>query len=142
MQKGYDSRPFTEIPAGVSNIQTGVGMLYSKGVSDGRISLERFVEVVSSNPAKIFGMWPKKGAIAIGSDADLALIDPLKRMRIDLAGQVSNADFDVYEGQSFRGWPVMTLSRGEILCRDGEVTSSPGRGEFVHRSITQQATTH
>ena len=84
-QKTDPSLTFADVPGGVSNVESFVGMLYSAGVRDGRISLSRFVEVVATNPAKLFGLWPRKGTIAVGSDADLTIIDPERRMRIESA---------------------------------------------------------
>ena len=133
-QKGLEERPFTEVPAGVANVQTSVGMLFAEGVIKGRISLQRFVDVIATNPARIFGLRPQKGEIAVGSDADLVLFDPEKRIVITHKEMASNADFEIFEGRACVGWPVATIARGNIVCRDGRVSSSPGRGRFVRRS--------
>ena len=133
-QKGLEERPFTEVPAGVANVQTSIGMLYAEGVVKGRITLQRFVEVVATNPARIFGLWPQKGEIAVGSDADVVLFDPLKHVEITREGMASNADFEIFEGHSCVGWPVATIARGDIVSQDGRVSSNPGRGRFVRRS--------
>lgn len=135
-QKGLEERPFNEVPAGVSNVQTSIGMLYAEGVGKGRITLSRFVELVATNPAKIFHLWPKKGSISVGADADIVVIDPQKRIQVTREAMVSNADFDLFEGQSFVGWPVITIARGEVVTRGGEVLSSPGRGRFLARSLS------
>ena len=134
-QKGLEGQNFNEIPAGVSNIQTGVGMLYAEGVVKGRLTLARFVELIATNPAKIFGLWPRKGAIAVGADADVMLLDPEKRFSLTRASLASNADFDLFDGSTFVGWPVATIARGEIIARDNTMLSVPGRGRFVQREF-------
>ena len=100
------------------------------------ISLSRFVEVTSSNAAKLFGLYPSKGTIAVGSDADLVVWDPELERTIDAAMLKSNADYSVYEGWKVTGWPVVTLSRGEVVFQDGEVIGEPGRGRLLRRAAT------
>src|SRR5579884_1768803 len=134
-QKTDPSLSFAEVPGGVANVQTSVGMLYAEGVGRGRISLSRFVEVISTNPAKLFGMWPRKGSLSVGADADLVLIDPSRRFRVEAARMESRSDFDPYEGYESAGWPVLTVSRGEVIVREGEVLSTPGRGRFLRREV-------
>jgi len=134
MQPGI---PFTEIPAGIANLQSAVGMLYAEGVGKGRISLERFVAVTSKNPAKLFGLWPRKGALTVGADADLMLIDPTRRFTLTAAAMESRADYDPYEGFACMGWPTMTISRGEVVYEDGAIVSQPGRGRFLQRGRYQ-----
>jgi dihydropyrimidinase len=124
---------FDQIPGGISNVQTSLGMLYSEGFGRGRISLQRLVEVSSTNPARLFGLWPRKGTIAVGSDADLVLIDPTRRYRIVEEEMESRSDFDPYSGLECLGWPVVTMSRGQVIMEHGHVTSSPGRGHFLPR---------
>jgi dihydropyrimidinase len=108
-------------------------MLYSTGVRGGRISLSRFVEVTATNPAKLFGMWPRKGTIAVGSDADLTIIDPEHRMRIESARMQSSSDFDPYEGHDAVGWPVTTIVRGRVVVDRGQLLAEPGSGELLRR---------
>jgi dihydropyrimidinase len=132
-QKLAEELTFDDIPGGVANVQTSIGMLFNEGVQRGRLSLSQMVNVVSTNPAKLFGMWPRKGAIAVGSDADLVLIDPRRSFTVTAPHMESRSDFDPYEGYEATGWPVMTISRGEVIVRDGEVLSSPGRGELIRR---------
>lgn len=136
-QKTDPSRAFPNIPAGVSNLQTSVGMLYSEGVKKGRISLNQFVGVSSTNPAKLFGMWPRKGTLAVGSDADVVLIDPERPVAIKKEGMYSKADYDPYEGYTGVGWPVLTISRGEVIAENGVVKSKPGRGQWLKRERYQ-----
>jgi dihydropyrimidinase len=113
-------------------------MLYSAGVRTGRISLSRFVEVLSTNPAKLFGMWPRKGTIAVGSDADLTIIDPERRVRIASERMQSASDFDPYEGYEATGWPVKTIVRGRVVVDRGELCAEPGSGELVRRGRYQR----
>jgi dihydropyrimidinase len=132
-QKTDPSLSFAEVPGGVSNVESFVGMLYSAGVKTGRISLSRFVEVISTNPAKLFGMWPRKGTIAIGSDADLTIIDPEHRVRIATERMQSASDFEPHEGYEAVGWPVKTILRGRVVVEDGELRAEPGSGELIRR---------
>lgn len=137
-QKTDPSLVFSDIPGGVSNVQTSVGMLYGEGVRTGRISLNRFVEVTATNPARLFGMWPAKGTLAVGSDADVVLIDPKARFQVRASNMESRSDFDPYEGYEAVGWPVLTMSRGEVIVRDGRVSGRPGRGRFLRRTPFQR----
>jgi dihydropyrimidinase len=132
-QKMIPGLSFAEIPGGVSNVQTSVGMLYNEGVKKGRLSMSRFVQVCSTNPAKLFGIWPQKGSIALGFDADLTIIDPKKRVRIAGSEMESRSDFDPYEGWQGRGWPVLTMSRGELIMKHGMLLAKPGRGNPLTR---------
>lgn len=122
---------------GTENLQTMVPMLYSEGVRAGRLSLSRLVEVTATNAAKLFGLYPHKGTIAVGSDADIVVFDPDLTRTIDSAMLKSNCDYSVYEGWSVTGWPVITLRRGEIAFRDDTVIAQPGSGELLARGATQ-----
>lgn len=135
-QGPYDS--FTEIPPGFSSVQTGLGLLYAHGVAAGRITLEQFVAITSANSAKIFGLWPRKGLIAAGADADLALIDPARNMTLSLDFMQSASDYDPFAGLEVVGWPELTVSRGEVVYADGRVISQPGRGRWLHRSLATE----
>ncbi|MBV9174841.1 MAG: amidohydrolase family protein [Chloroflexi bacterium] len=104
----------TKLRPGVENLQTLIPMLYSEGVGRGRISMSRLIEVTSTNAAKLFGLYPRKGTIAVGSDADLVVIDPDLERVIEPSTLKSNADYSVYDGWAVTGWPVLTLRRGEI----------------------------
>jgi dihydropyrimidinase len=118
---------------GVADLETLMPMLYSEGVAAGRISLDQFVDLTSANAARIFGLYPRKGAIAVGSDADIALWDPGHRRVIDGASMQSLAGYSVYDGWPVRGWPRFVLRRGQIVLADGEVTARPGDGEWLPR---------
>ena len=119
--------------AGMSNLQVMLPMLYSDGVGAGRISLERFVEVTSSNPARLFGLYPRKGTIAVGSDADLVVWDPDETRTIRDEDMLSNSGYSVHAGREVTGWPQLTMRRGEIVYRDGEVVGAAGSGELARR---------
>jgi dihydropyrimidinase len=121
---------------GVENLETQLAMLYSEGVRNGRISMERLVEVTSTNAAKLFGLYPRKGCIAVGSDADLVLFDPHETRTVG-APQHSNCDYSVYEGWEVTGWPVVTIRRGEVVYDKGQVTALPGSGRLVPRQATR-----
>ena len=122
---------------GVENLQTMLPMLYSEGVRTGRISLSRFVEVTATNAAKLFGLYPRKGTLAVGSDADVVVFDPALTRTISGAMLKSNADYSVYDGWEVTGWPVLTLRRGEIVFQGDTVLGQPGSGELVRRHATQ-----
>ena len=121
------------IPHGAPGIETRVPLLFSEGVSKGRISLPRFVEVVSTNPAKLVGLYPQKGTLSIGSDADIMIIDPQKEVIMTNSLLHSQADYTPYEGMKIKGYPIVTISRGEILWQDGKFSGRPGRGKWIFR---------
>jgi dihydropyrimidinase len=133
-QKMDANRTFDKIPSGMSLVQTSPGLLFAEGVKKGRISPCQFVRLTSTNPAKLFGMFPKKGSISPGADADLVLIDPELRVHITREDMASKADYDPFEGWEGIGWPVLTMSRGEVIAQDGVTISKPGRGRFLHRT--------
>jgi dihydropyrimidinase len=118
---------------GVADLETMLPMLYSEGVAAGRLSLDRFVAVTSANAARIFGLYPRKGAIAVGSDADIALWDPGHQRTVDGARMESRAGYSVYDGWQVRGWPRFVLRRGQLVLADGEITARPGEGEWLRR---------
>lgn len=122
-----------ELVPGMANLETVLPMLYSEGVGKGRLSPQRFVEVSATNPAKLFGLYPQKGTIAIGSDADIVVFDPDKRVTIRHENMHSNQDWELHEGFEVTGWPAMTISRGEIIVEDGKVLAEAGRGQLVKR---------
>lgn len=121
---------------GVADLETILPMLFSAGVRTGRISLARFIELTSTNPARLFGLYPRKGTIAVGSDADLVVLDPRLRRTIDGRSMQSNADYSVYDGQQVHGWPRFTISRGDVVLADGEVLAGPGRGQWLRQDPT------
>ena len=119
--------------AGMSNLQVMLPMLYNDGVGEGRISLERFVEVTSSNAARLFGLYPRKGTIALGSDADLVLWDPDETRTIRNEDMLSGSGYSIHAGREVTGWPQLTIRRGEVVYRNGEVVGAAGSGELARR---------
>jgi dihydropyrimidinase len=108
-----------------------MALLYSEGVGKGRIDLNTFVAVTATNAAKIYGLYPRKGTIAVGSDADFVIWDPEHEVTISHAMLHDRMDFTPYEGFRVKGYPEMTFSRGEAVWRDGEPAGKPGRGRFL-----------
>lgn len=123
--------PFTKVPPGMPGIETRLPLLFSEGVGRGRIDLQRFVSLSATEAARIYGLYPRKGTIAVGSDADLALWDPERRVTIRNTLLHHAVDYTPYEGMTVTGWPIVTISRGEIVWRDGEVLARAGRGAFL-----------
>jgi dihydropyrimidinase len=123
---------------GVADLETLMPMLFSEGVATGRISLDRFVELTSASAARLFGLSPRKGAVAVGSDADLALWDPQERRVIDGAQMRSRAGYSVYDGWAVQGWPRFVIRRGQIVLADGDCRAEPGSGRWVHRAPAGQ----
>lgn len=121
---------------GVADLDTMLPMLFSEGVVAGRISLQQFVAVASTNAAKLFGLFPRKGTIAVGADADIAIWDPNLTKPVRASETATNADYSPYEGWAVTGWPVTTIHAGEIIYRDGEVVGKPGRAGIVRRGPT------
>jgi dihydropyrimidinase len=118
---------------GVNNLQFMLPMLFSAGVVQGRISLERFVAVTSENAAKLFGLYPRKGAIAPGSDADLIVWDATRKRTIDDRDTFSKAGFSIYSGTEVTGWPQVTIRRGEVVYEQGEVRATKASGRLISR---------
>ena len=135
-QKMMGKDDFTRCPSGAPGIEERIPLLYSEGVAKKRITLRRFVDLCCANPARLFGLYPQKGVIAPGSDADMVIIDPEKRVTLTGKTLHANVDYTAYEGFEARGWPVCTVSRGEIIARNGEFTGMPGRGRFLKRGKT------
>jgi len=121
---------------GVADLETMLPMLFSAGVSTGRVSLHRFVSLTSTSPARLFGLYPRKGTIAVGSDADLLVLDPQLRRTIDGSSMRSRAGYSAYDGREIRGWPRFTISRGDVVLEDGQVLAKPGRGQWLRRGRT------
>jgi dihydropyrimidinase len=131
---GGPNTPFNKVPNGIPGIETRLPLLFSATQFDGRLTLNEFVDLTTTRPAKLYGLFPRKGVIAIGSDADFAIWDPDKRVTIRNELLHHAVDYTPYEGTEVRGWPVMTISRGEIVYAEGEVMSSAGRGQFLRCS--------
>jgi dihydropyrimidinase len=132
-QKILGKDDFTKCPSGAPGVEERIPLMYSEGVGKKRISLRRFVDICCTNPAKIFGLYPRKGTIREGSDADLVIIDPEKNVTLGKDTIHGRADYTAYEGFQVRGWPVCTISRGEVIVRDGKFSGAPGRGKYLAR---------
>lgn len=133
-QKLDPELPATDLRQGMAELETMLPVLWSEGVATGRISIARFVDVTSAQAAKLFGLYPRKGTIAPGSDADLVVWDPHTTRTIDGSTMHSNAGYSPYDGWDITGWPELTISRGEIVARGPEVDAAPGRGRLVPRT--------
>lgn len=132
-QKLMGKDDFSKIPNGHPAIENRVELLYSEGVRKGRISLHKFVEVLCANPAKIFGMYPEKGSIAIGSDADIVIFDPNKEHKISAKTHHMNVDYSAYEGWPVTGKCETVLLRGKVAIDQGKVFIDKGYGQFLKR---------
>ena len=133
-QKTLGKDDFSKIPNGGPGIENRLHMLHHFGVREGRISMRRFVELVSTNPARFFGLYPRKGTIAVGSDADIVVFDPEKRHTISVERHHSNIDYNLYEGTEVVGAPEVVLVRGQVVVENDELVGEPGTGQFVKRA--------
>jgi len=125
---------FTAVPNGLGGIGFRLELLFTHGVAAGRLTLERMVELVCANPARIFGLWPRKGCLAPGADADLVLLDPCCPHSLSWADLPGREDHSVYEGFASTARVRYTLSRGEVIYdQERGVTGEPGRGRFLQR---------
>jgi dihydropyrimidinase len=122
-------------PGGHVGIETRGTIGYSEGHARGRMSLERFVDVFSTNPARLMGLYPRKGAIAVGSDADLAVWDPDAERTIALDELHHDSDYSPWEGWKVRGWPAATVLRGKVVVENGELLGSPDDGRWLARRL-------
>ena len=136
-EKDWGKDDFTKIPNGVPGTEVIIPLLYSEGVRKGRITIFDMVRVSSEAPAKRFGLSPAKGSIAVGADADLVVIDPTKRVKLTADALHSRIDYSIYDRVTTQGYPVLTISRGEVIVEDGEFVGKRGRGRFVPRKTTE-----
>jgi len=133
-QKDLGVGDFRKIPNGLPGVEDRIDLLHDGGVVGGRISRERWVDIVATAPARMFGMYPRKGAIAIGSDADLVIYDPNRKHTISASTHHMNVDYSCYEGRVVQGGADVVMSRGSVIVRDREFTGRKGFGRFVKRS--------
>jgi len=133
-QKSLGKDDFSKIPNGGPGLENRLHMIHEFGVRAGRISLNRMVELLATNPAKLFGLYPRKGTIAPGSDADIVIFDPERRHLITAATQHSKTDYNLYEGTEVTGSPEFVLLRGNVLVENDQLVASPGIGEYVARA--------
>ena len=132
-QKSMGAHDFTKIPNGIPSLEERVNLLYSYGVVPSKITLEQMVKTASTNVAKNFDLYPRKGAIAVGSDADLVIFDPAYRGVISAKTQAMNVDYSAFEGWKIQGRPSVVTVRGEIAVRDGKFVGAQNRGQFLQR---------
>ena len=135
-QKRMGEGDFTKIPNGIPSLEDRVNLYFTHGVKGGKIDLRRFVETASTETAKLFGLFPRKGAIQIGSDADLVVYDPNYRGKISAKTHQMNLDYNSFEGFEIEGRPHVVTVRGKIAARDGEFVGEYGRGQFLRREPT------
>src|SRR5690348_2567601 len=133
-QKTLGKDDFSKIPNGGPGLEDRLKMIHHFGVREGRITLNRMVELLATNPAKLFGLYPRKGTVAVGSDADLVIFDPDKQVTLSASTHHSKSDYNLYEGTSVTGAPEIVLLRGRILVENDELVASPGVGQFVKRA--------
>jgi dihydropyrimidinase len=127
--------PFNQIPGGAPGVETRLPLAYHFGVSQGRLSLTEFADLTSTAAARLYGLYPRKGAIAPGADADLVLFDPEREVTLTAEGLHQNCDYTPYEGMQVKGWPRVVLSRGEVIVRDGRFVGQAGRGLYLKRPV-------
>jgi dihydropyrimidinase len=133
-QKTLGRDDFSKIPNGGPGIENRLQMIHEFGVRAGRISLNRMVELLATNPAKLFGLYPRKGTIAVGSDADIVVFDPEKQVTISAKTHHSKVDYNLFEGTHVTGSPDVVLLRGHVLVENDELVAAPGIGQFVRRA--------
>jgi dihydropyrimidinase len=130
---------FRWVPNGIPGVETRLPILFSEGVGKGRISVNEFVALTSTNHARTYGLYPKKGTIAVGADADIAIWDPNREVTISQSLMHGGSDYTPYEGIKVKGWPVSTMVRGKFVVRDGKLVGTVGAGEYVPRAKSELA---
>jgi len=133
-QKTLGKDDFSKIPNGGPGLENRLQMIHQFGAREGRITLNRMVELLATNPAKLFGLYPRKGTIAVGSDADIVVFDPEKHVTITAANQRSKTDYNLYEGTEVTGSPETVLLRGHVLVENDELVAQPGIGRYIARA--------
>jgi dihydropyrimidinase len=133
-QKDAGKDDFSQIPNGGPGLENRLHMIHEFGVRTGKISLNRMVELLATNPAKLFGLYPRKGTLAVGSDADVVVFDPNKELTISASTHHSASDYNLYEGTKVTGSPEVVLLRGNVLVENGELMAKPGTGQFIKRA--------
>ena len=138
-QKDLGKGDFRKVPNGLPGVEDRVDLLHDGGVVGGRITRERWVDIISTAPAKLFGMYPRKGSVTVGADADLVIYDPNATRTISAKTHHMDVDYSCYEGREVRGRSDIVLSRGSVIVRDGEFTGKKGHGRFVKRATADYA---
>ena len=128
-----DLPPFTQIPGGIPGIEARPSLLYTYGVRTGRLSLNRWVDFCSTGPAQIYKLYPRKGALVPGADADIVLFDPQKHVELSVDFLHENVDYSPYEGSKLTGWPVKVFSHGQLIIDNGEYVGAIPRGQYIAR---------
>ena len=136
-QKQLGQGDFSKIPNGMPGVEPRMGLMYNGGVVEGRIGLNRFVEITATTPAKMFGMYPKKGTIAVGSDADIVVFDPHGSHTISVDTHHMDVDYSAYEGWEMQGKVETVMSKGKVIIADDQYLGSPGDGEYIARGTSQ-----
>jgi dihydropyrimidinase len=138
-QKDLGRGDFRKVPNGLPGVEDRVDLLHDGGVVGGKLTKERWVDITSTAPAKLFGMYPRKGAIAVGADADLVIYDPNRKHTISSKTHHMNVDYSCYEGRTVQGGSDIVMSRGSVVVRDGQFTGRKGAGRFVKRATADFA---
>ena len=138
-QKELGRGDFRKVPNGLPSVEDRVDLMHDGGVVAGRLSKERWVDVISTGPAKMFGMYPRKGAIAVGSDADIVIYDPNRKHVISAETHHMNVDYSCYEGRTVQGASDVVMSRGTVVVKDGEFLGRKGHGKFIKRGLADYA---
>jgi len=136
-EKDEGIKDILKAPAGIHGLETLVTLIFNEGVSKGRLTPEQFVAVMSEKPAQLFGIFPRKGTIRVGSDADLNIIDPKKKHTITADYLRGIADYTPYEGWKVKGWLDLTMVRGKVVAENMQPRVKPGFGEFIHALPSQ-----
>lgn len=132
-QLGKDN--FSKAPGGAPGVETRMALMFSEGVSAGRIDAQRYVQLTSTNPAKLFGLYPHKGTLKKGSDGDVLIVNPSAEVVLTHSMLHENVDYTPYEGISLKGYPYMTISRGKIVAKEGQFLGEKGAGKFIKRNL-------
>ena len=130
-QKVRGRNSFAMIPNGAPGIETRVPLLFSEGVGKRHLSLQQFVKVCASDPARLFGLYPRKGTIAVGSDADLVIYDPEREVVLSYKTLHQRVDYCPFEGRTVHGYPRLVLLRGQVIVEDGNFVGQVGQGQFI-----------
>jgi dihydropyrimidinase len=133
-------KDFRHIPNGIPGVETRLPILFSEGVSKGRIDLQRFVALTATNHAKTYGLYPQKGTIAVGSDADIAVWDPEREVTLRHAELHDGADYTPYEGMTVKGFPETVILRGKVMVDKGRLVGGKGAGAYLRRGLSERVT--
>jgi len=136
-QKELGKDDFSKIPNGAPGIETRLTLVHNGGVRAGRISLNRFVELCSTTPARMFGLFPRKGTIAVGSDADIVVFDPNAKQTLGVKSLHMRVDYNPYEGTVVQGTPAVVIANGMVIVEGGKFVGKKGAGRFVKRGHSQ-----